>query len=217
MDIARIALTRHTCKAYDPARKIADEKIGQLKTLLRQSPSSVNLQPWHFVIAANDAGKQRIAKAMRPGYAANEAKILNASHVIVLCARTTLDDAHVAALLEQEDRDGRYPTAEAKALQRKSRNFYVDLHRFDLKDTQQWMEKQVYIALGTLLLGAAMLEIDATPIEGFDSRILNDELNLRPRGMTSVVIAALGYGSADDFNAQLPKSRFPAEAIFSEL
>ena len=51
MDIARIALSRHACKAYDPTRKIPAEQIEQLVTLLRYAPSSVNSQPWHFIVA----------------------------------------------------------------------------------------------------------------------------------------------------------------------
>lgn len=218
MDIARIALNRYTCKAYDPARKIPAAQVEQLKTLLRYSPSSINSQPWHFIIASSEEGKARIAKAATQGpYASNGPKILNASHVVVFCARTTMDDAHLADLLAQEDADGRYPTPDAKAAQSKGRGFYTGLHRYDYKDTQHWMEKQVYLALGTLLLGAAALEIDATPIEGFDMRILNEELGLREQGLVSVVIAALGYRSAEDFNAKLPKSRFPAERVIEEI
>lgn len=218
MDIARIARQRHTCKAYDPARRIPDESFAQLKALLRCAPSSVNSQPWHFIVAAGDAARQRIAKSAEQGvFAANRAKILNASHVVVFCSRTTLDAAHVAAILEQEERDGRFPSPDGKAAQNRSRNFYVDLHRFDARDTQHWMEKQVYLALGTLLLGAATLGIDATPIEGFDSRALNEELGLRGRGLTSVVLAALGYRGADDFNAALPKSRFAEDTVFTDL
>lgn len=218
MDIARIALKRHTCKAYDPARKIPAEQVEQLKTLLRFSPSSINSQPWHFIIASSEAGKARIAKAAQQGaYAANGSKILNASHVVVFCARTTMDDAHLASLLAQEDADGRYPTPESKAAQSKGRSFYTGLHRYDYKDTQHWMEKQCYLALGTLLLGAATLEIDATPIEGFDPRILNEELGLREQGLACVVIAALGYRGADDFNAKLPKSRFAMEQVIEEI
>ena len=218
MDIARIALNRHTCKAYDPTRKIPAAQVEQLKTLLRYSPSSINSQPWHFIIASSEAGKARIAKAAQQGaYAANGPKILNASHVVVFCARTSMEDAYLASLLAQEDADGRYPTPESKAAQSKGRSFYTGLHRYDFKDTQHWMEKQLYLALGTLLLGAAALEIDATPIEGFDMRILNEELGLHEQGLTSVVIAALGYRSAEDFNAKLPKSRFPKEQVISEL
>jgi len=218
MNIAEVSLSRHTCKAYDPARKIPAEHVEQIKTLLRHAPSSVNSQPWHFVIAASDAAKARIAKATEhPVYSANGPKILNASHIVVFCARTTLDEAQIAAITDQEDRDGRFPTAEGKAAQFKSRSFYVNLHRFDFRDTQHWMEKQVYLALGTLLLGAATLGIDATPIEGFDSRVLNEELGLREKGLTSVVLAALGYRGTDDFNAALPKSRLPAETVIAEI
>lgn len=218
MDIARFALSRHTCKAYDPARKIPEAQLEQIRTLLRYSPSSVNSQPWHFFIASSTEGKARIAKSAQQGaYASNGPKILNASHVVVFCSRTTMDDTHVARLLAQEEADGRYPTPEGRAMQRKGRNYYINLHRFDGKDTQHWMEKQVYLALGTLLLGAAALEIDATPIEGFDSSILDEELGLREKGMTSVVLAALGYRGADDFNAKLPKSRLPIEEVISEL
>lgn len=218
MDIAQIAMTRHTCKAYDPARRIPAEQVEQLVTLLRFAPSSVNSQPWHFIIANSDTAKANIAKATEyPAFSANSAKIRNASHVVVFCARTTLDDAHLVEVTEREARDGRFPTADAKAAALKSRRFYAGLHRFDLKDTQHWMEKQVYLALGTLLFGAAALGIDATPIEGFDSRALNDVLGLREKGLTSVVIAALGYRSADDFNAALPKSRLPASAVITEM
>jgi nitroreductase/dihydropteridine reductase len=219
MNIASIALARHTCKAYDPTRKIPADQFEQLQTLLRHAPSSVNSQPWHFFVAASDAAKQRVAKATQshPMYGANTPKILNASHVIALCARTTMDPEYTVALLDQEDRDGRYANAGARANQNKSRNFYVNLHRFDARDTQHWMEKQVYLALGTLLLGAAALGIDATPIEGFDPQVLNAELGLRDKGLASVVLVALGYRSADDFNAALPKSRLPATTVFTEL
>jgi len=218
MDIAHIALTRHTCKAYDPSRRIPAEQVEQLKTLLHHAPSSVNSQPWHFIFAFSDAGKARIARATEhPVYAANGPKILNASHVVVFCARTTMDEAQITAITDQEDRDGRFPNPDGKAAQFKSRSFYVNLHRFDFRDTQHWMEKQVYLALGSLLMGAATLGIDATPIEGFDSRILNEELGLREKGLTSVALVALGYRSAEDFNARLPKSRLSAASVISEI
>ncbi len=218
MDISHFALSRHTCKAFDSARKIPQDQVGQIKTLLRFAPSSVNSQPWHFIIASSAEGKQRIAKATQLGvYSANAQKILNASHVVVFCARTELDDAHIARLLAQEEADGRFPTQEGKETQNRGRNYYVNLHRFEGKDSQHWMEKQVYLALGTLLLGAAAMEIDATPIEGFDAKVLNEELGLKDRGMTSVVLTALGYRSQDDFNAKLPKSRLPMDEVISEL
>lgn len=217
LDIARIAATRHTCKAFDPTKKITPADMAALRTVLRYAPSSVNSQPWHFFIAENEAGKARIAEATKEGYAYNTPKILNASHVVVLCAKTDLDDAHVAAILAQEEKDGRFPVPEAKTNQNNSRNFYVNLHRNELKDMAFWTQKQVYIALGTLLQGAAALGLDACPIEGFDKAKLDAELGLAQRGLTSVVLAALGYRSAEDFNAKLPKSRFDEASLFTAL
>ena len=158
-----------------------------------------------------------VCDATRPAYAYNEPKILNASHVVVLCVRTDLDDAHLAALLEQEDRDGRFPTPEAKAGQGKGRDFYADIHRTGRGDVLAWMEKQVYLALGMVLLGAAALGIDACPMEGFDAEALDRELGLAERGLASVVIACLGYRDEGDYNARLPKSRLPAAAVFTEI
>ncbi len=216
MDIARIAAARYTTKAFDPTKRIEGALMEQLQTLLHLAPSSINSQPWHFIFAADDAGKARIARATTGPYGANEAKILNASHVVVLCAREGWSDEHIHEVVEQEYRDGRFDSVEAKEKTFAGRNFYVNLHK-EWGDTQQWMEKQVYIALGSLLFGAAALEIDATPIEGFDRVVLDKELGLKEHGLTSVVIAALGYHSSDDFNANLPKSRLPVDRVITHI
>lgn len=216
MNIAHLVTTRYTTKAFDPHKRIDAEQLAQLQTLLRFAPSSTNAQPWHFVIVASDEGKANIAQSTSGPYGGNEGKVRNASHVVVLCRRSELDDGHLQRVLEQEEQDGRFKTPEAKAAQQRGRGFYVNLHR-EHHDTPQWMEKQVYIALGTLLLGAAALEIDATPIEGFDRAALDEALGLSERGLTSVVMAALGYRSSDDFNAALPKSRLPADELFTLL
>src|SRR6185369_17059014 len=183
MNIAQIAQRRYTTKAFDPARRIPETTMGAIRTLLRNTPSSVNSQPWHFVVAGSEASKGRVAKAMQGGYAYNEPKVLNASHVIVLCARQTLDDAHLAAVVEQEAQDGRFASAEARAGQDKSRRFYVDLHQQERGDARDWMDKQIYIALGALMLGAGALEVDACPMEGFDAAILDAELGLAEQGL----------------------------------
>jgi nitroreductase/dihydropteridine reductase len=40
---------------------------------------------------------------------------------------------------------------------------------------------------------------------------------LRSQGLTSVALLALGYRSANDFNAKLPKSRLPVESVLTEI
>ena len=216
MNLSDAVHARHTVKAFEGGRTLPQEQIDALLSVLHQSPSSVNSQPWHYVVASTAEGRARIAKATTGPYAYNEPKVLNASHVIALCMRRDMDEAHLQSVLEKEARDGRFVDENAREGQDKSRRSYVDLHRYELRDVPQWMEKQVYIALGGLLLGAATLGIDATPMEGFDVRALDHALGLRERGLTGVVLVSLGYRSEqNDFNAKLPKSRLSRDQVFT--
>lgn len=111
MNLLNVLKTRYTTKAYDTTRRIPQETMDQLLAALRYSPSSVNAQPWHFIVADNQAGKDRIA-ASTPGVSSyNTPKIKDASHVIVLCARDVLSEDYLNEVLEQEDKDGRYENA----------------------------------------------------------------------------------------------------------
>lgn len=217
MNILQAAETRYATKKFDAGKQISAEDFAQIKTLLRLSPSSVNSQPWHFIIASSPEGKERIAKAAQGTYSANHPKILDSSHVIVFCAKTEISDEYLQKVTDQEALDGRFPKPEAKELAMKVRRFYADLHREDWQDVQCWAEKQVYLNIGNLLLGAGALGIDAVPIEGVDLEVLNAEFDLPTQGLTASAVVALGYHHEDDFNAKLPKSRLPADELFTEL
>lgn len=215
MDLKSILNFRYSTKEFNPAKKIADEDMEQVKALLQMSPSSTNLQPWHFIIASTEEGKQRVAKGAEGFFQFNKAKILDASHVVVLAARTDADDEYMQHLLEQEDHDGRYPNDEIKQSMYGGRNMFTNIHRYELKDLQHWMEKQVYLNMGNLLLGVAALGIDAVPMEGVDMKALDQEFGLREKGLTSVAVVSLGYRKETDFNATTPKSRLPQEEILT--
>jgi nitroreductase/dihydropteridine reductase len=104
--------------------------MQQIYGVLRNSPSSVNSQPWHFIVASTPEAKARMAKGAQGGFSYNESKILNASHVILFCVRADADQQHLDAILEQEERDGRFKDEAAKAGQAKGRLGYVNLHRY---------------------------------------------------------------------------------------
>lgn len=217
MNLQKVMQQRYATKAFDPTQRIDEATFAQIKALLRFSPSSVNSQPWHFIIADHLEARRRITQGTQGAFKANEAKILNASHCIVFCAKTNIDDAYLTHLLELEDQAGRFLSLEQKQTGQQVRAMFVNQHRFDLKDAQHWMEKQVYLNLGGVLLGAGSLGVDAVPIEGFDAQSLDQEFALREQGYTAVAILALGKREAEDHNATLPKSRRPEEEIFTLL
>ncbi len=218
MDIVSVALKRYSTKAFDATKKLTAGEAEQLKTLLQYSPSSTNSQPWHFIVASTDEGKARVAKAASGTYVFNERKILDASHVVVFCAKTAMDDAWLQRVVDQEEADGRFATPDAKAANHKGRTFFADMHRKELKDDDQWMAKQVYLNVGNFLLGVAAMGLDAVPIEGVDFAILDEEFDLKAQGYTSLVVVPVGHHSVEDFNATLVcRSRRPLPRFNSLL
>ena len=56
MDITEILNNRYSIKEFDPDKKISDKEFQQIQALLQMSPSSTNIQPWHFIIADTKEG-----------------------------------------------------------------------------------------------------------------------------------------------------------------
>ncbi|KKW78647.1 dihydropteridine reductase [Acinetobacter sp. AG1] len=217
MDTLATAKTRYATKAYDAEKKIPQAQFEKLLEILRFSPSSVNIQPWHFLIAETDEAKQRIASALTGNYIYNAAKVLNSSHTLVFCTRTDISAEYLEQLLQQDDVSGRFKDEKAKQGQRDTRQGYVEFYRNELKNLPAWMENQTYLALGQLLFAAGLEGIDATPMEGFDRDLINKEFDLTEKGLKASVIVSLGYRSENDFNAKLPKSRLSDEVVFTRL
>jgi len=217
MNLIEIMERRYSTKKFDNTRKISAEDMKQIKELLRLSASSVNTQPWHFIIASSEQGKKQISKSTQGFYAFNDEKVLTASDIVVLCARTSMDEDYLQHILEKEDQDGRFANEEIKNGMHGGRSTFVNFHKNDYNDLQYWMDKQVYLNMGSLLLGSAALGIDAVPMEGFDVKVLNEELGLTEKGFTAVALVPLGYKANDDFNAQLPKSRLSEEEVFTTI
>lgn len=207
MNIDDIIRQRYTTKAYDGQRQISPQQTQQLIDLLCLSPSSVNAQPWHFFIANTPEAKSRILPAFGE---ANAHKVEKSSLTVVFTTHQEITDAHLNRLLDKEQQDGRFINDEARVAQDKGRRYFVGLNSNSPQQQQDWMARQAYISLGFLLLGAASMGLNATPIEGFDKGRMNQLLDLDTKGLTSVVVATIGYSGAGDFNAALPKSRLDA-------
>lgn len=216
MNVQDIVQKRYSTKSFDASKKISAEDFAQIEAALHYSPSSVNIQPWHFVITDNEAGKARVAKSAE-NFPYNLPKIINASHVIVFAARVHTDDDYLAGVLEQEDKDGRFATVENKQMSDNARRTFLGIHRNQMQDETQWLSRQVHINLGFTLFAAAALGVDAVPLEGVDMAVLDQEFGLAEKGYRAVAVVALGYRAEDDFNAKLPKSRLENEVIFTQV
>lgn len=81
---------------------------------------------------------------------------------------------------------------------------------------ETWNSRQAYIALGFLLETAALLGIDACPMEGFHPAEFNRILGLED--YSAVVLCPVGYRNEEkDWMAKLPKVRFPKEELIERI
>lgn len=217
MNILDIAQTRYTTKSYDSSKIIPQDTFLKILETLRLSPSSLNIQPWHFLIADSKEAKAQVAESMPGRFTYNASKVLAASHTIILCTRTDVTDQHLNLLNQQDELSGRYKDEASKAAQQEVRQSYIDLYKSDDYNLFHWMENQTFIALGQVLLAAGAEGVDATAIGGFDAKLLDEQLNLTEKGLYPSVVVALGYRNENDSNAKLAKSRLQDEYIFTTI
>jgi len=85
------------------------------------------------------------------------------------------------------------------------------------KWSHEWAARQTYIALGNVLTSAALLGVDAGPMEGFNPPEFDKLLGLEGSGYKSVVACAFGYRSADDKYAAAPKVRFEMSDLIKTI
>jgi nitroreductase len=201
---------RYATKRFDPDRKIPAPTWEALEAALVLAPSSFGLQPWRFLVIQDPDLRARLRPACW-----NQPQITEASHLVVFLARQTLGTAEIDHFLAR--------IAEVRDLSLESMASYRDmmvgsLVTGGLRDRiPAWTTDQVYIALGTYLTAAAVLGIDACPMEGFDAAAVDQILGLEGTPWHAVVMAPAGYRDAGDKYAALAKVRFPAHEVIAHL
>ncbi len=87
----------------------------------------------------------------------------------------------------------------------------------DKEKQKEWASRQVYIALGQLMASAAVLSVDACPLEGIVPTQYDDILSLKGTGYDTVVACAVGFRSKDDKLSAAKKIRYSAEDLFIHI
>jgi nitroreductase len=197
---------RYATKQYDPNRRINPADWAILEEALVLSPSSAGLQPWSFLVVDDPAVRAQLLLASY-----GQPQIVDASHLVVFAAKSNLGVADVDALVRRTADVRGIPVEALAGLRTMAVRSIVQ----GMSDSERriWAGNQTYIALGNLITSAALLGIDATPMEGIEKGRYDDILGLRVRGLTTSVIATLGYRAAGDKYATTPKVRFAREQV----
>ncbi len=201
---------RYATKEFDPKRKISAEDWATLEDALLLTPSSGGLQPWKFIVVTDPAVRAKLVPASY-----GQEKVSTSSHLVVFAAKNNFSEADVDAHLNNVAKTQGVPIEALAPLRGMLVGGIVKAQ--DETARNAWARNQTYIALGNLLASAALLGIDACPMEGFDRTQYDEILGLKAKGLATAVIATLGYRSATDKYASAPKVRFPKEQIFVQV
>lgn len=200
---------RYATKVFDHEKKISPEIWSAIEESLVLTPSSFGLQPWQFITITCPKTKQDLLE-----HSWNQHQVTDCSHLIVLCAREGMNQQDIEKWLDQ--------LADARGVSRDSLEGYAGMMNgffgnMDAVNTLAWAKNQVYIALGQLMMSAAVLGIDACPMEGIIPAEYDRVLGLKNSGFTTTVACAMGYRSSEDKYAELTKVRYSADEILKTV
>lgn len=199
MDILDLIQRRYTAKQYNATKSIPQEKIEDLKEILRLTPSSINIQPWKFTFVQNTEIKAKLAAVSMH----NTEKINQAQLLVVFSVADDLD-------VFQKVVDNELPAFR--------RDWYNQMKAsMPEADLKTWLAKQVYIALGVGLTASAALGLDSTAMEGIEADKYKDILNMSSH--QPLFAMAVGYDAEEDFNRleTTPKSRRLLESVIESI
>ena len=181
---------RYATKCFDPAKKISARDWASLEASLLLAPSSFGLQPWRFITISDPALRAKL-----------RAHSWNTTFDLSLVDEALQHTAEVREVALSTLEGGRSIIS----------NFITALN--ERNAIEPWCTHQLYLALGMLLTSAALLQVDACPLEGIDPNFYNEILDLPRRGFSAKVACALGYRSDRDLGATLKKVRRSAQDI----
>jgi len=200
---------RYATKRFDSSKKISDADFQVLEEALRLSPSSYGIQPWKFIVVQNPEIREKLKAA-----AYGQPQLTEASHIVVFSYRKNIDEAHVQSYINRTAEVRGIPTESLNDFKNMMLGDFVKGPRAPIADT--WCQRQVYISLGFLVETAALLEIDACPMEGFDASAFDKILGLEGTGWGAICMAALGYRSSEDQLSKAKKVRFAKADVVSK-
>lgn len=190
---------RYATKQFDTQKRIGDFELNRLLNVINLSASSYGLQPYKVIVIDDAQIRKELQIASK-----NQKQVTEASHLILFAVHTHLSHEQVDDYIARISQQRKVSKASLKSFETMIKA------SIDGKSDEaifNWITRQAYIALGFLLEACAIEKVDACPMEGFNNEEYDRILNLKEKGLSSVVMAAVGYRDASDVNQSKTKVR----------
>lgn len=208
--------TRYTTKKYDPSKRVSKEDLAIIYKAMQLSASSINSQPWKFIVLESDEAKQRMFDTFENKFQFNQHHIKASSHTILFAHNPAYKREDYARVIDQDIAVKRTP--EANREQSFGAFAFVGLNTDESGSNEAWTKAQTYLALGNTLHTLARLGIDSTTMEGVDSELIGELFADELDGYVCDVALAIGYRhESEDYNQPLPKSRLAMDTVLQVI
>jgi nitroreductase len=200
---------RFATKAMN-GQKVPQEKVDKILEAARLAPTSSGLQPFEIIVVTNPEVKEQI----KP-HAWNQPQITDCSHLLVFAAWDNYTEERINSMFDL--------TNEIRGFKNEGWENYRQmlLGAYPQRSAEEnftHAAKQAYISFGAAIIAAAFEEVDSTPMEGFSPEAVDEVLNLKEKGLKSVLLLPIGYRDAsNDWLVNLTKVRKPKEAFITEV
>lgn len=189
---------------------VPQDQVDQIIEAARLAPTSSGLQPFRIIAVSNPELKEKIKPV-----AFGQTQITDASHLLIFAAWDQYTEERIRSVFSHTNKERGLPDDAPS-------DYEIQLTGSLLAKTPEenfvHTARQAYIGFGVAIAEAALLKVDATPMEGFNNAQLDELLGLKERGLRSVTILALGYrAEAGDWLVNLKKVRTPASQFVIEF
>lgn len=190
---------RYAVKKFDHHKILSDNQINILKQAFNLTATSYGLQPIKLVVVKNkDIQKELVLHSW------NQQQISQASHLLVICVDTKLDETDVEKYFERVKEIRNTPDEIINSFKE---YLTTTISGKTTEDLLSWGKNQAYLALGNLLTVCANEKIDSCPMEGFIPEKYDEVLGLKEKNLSSVLVLPVGYRAEDDIMTHQKKVR----------
>lgn len=189
--------------------QLSEKQIHGLIESVRLAPSAYGIQPYKLLIVKNPALRTECVAS-----SFGQAKVAQSSHLLVFAHQKRLTSTDIDCFISN--------LANSQGKSVSDLALYKQQISDDLlskTENQQaiWAAQQCYIGLGTLLFFAALNNIDACPMTGFDVAGIDRILGLAEQGLSAAILCPIGFRSPKDASAIRSKYRLSQDQLVVRL
>jgi len=190
---------RYATKAMN-GQKVPQEKIDNIIEAISLAPTSSGLQPFEVIVITNQEVKEKIKPV-----AWNQSVITDCSHLFVFAAWDTYTADRINKMFDLVNTVRGF---ENEGWENYRQMLLGSYPQKPAEENFNHAAKQAYIAFSQAIAAAAFEQVDATPLEGFQPKEVDEILGLKEKGLRSCVMLPIGYRDAEnDWLVNLKKVR----------